>query len=186
MIGFIKGKVHTIGADYILLDHDGIGFRINFSRPERLKVDQEVMVYTYQNVREDEISLYGFLSLSEHDLFIKLISVKGLGPKIASSILARASVDDIYSAIATNDVDFMRRMPGVGPKMASQIILDLKGKLVDTVKIDEREDIIEAKEALKALGYKNSEFNAVLKEIAKKEKTADALIRETLKALAKK
>ncbi len=186
MIGFIKGKVHAIGPDQILLDHDGIGFRINFSRGERLKVDQEVTIYTYQNVREDEISLYGFLSLSEYDLFTKLITVKGLGPKIASGILAKASVDDILSAIATNDVDFIRKMPGIGAKTASQIILDLKGKLVDNSKVQESDELNEAREALKALGYKNNEFSNILKEVAKKEKSTDAMIKETLKLLAKK
>ena len=95
MIGFIKGRVHALGSDQILVDHDGIGFRINFNRPERLKIDEEVTIYTYQNVREDEISLFGFLSLREYELFVKLITVKGLGPKIASGILAKASFDDI-------------------------------------------------------------------------------------------
>ena len=186
MIGFIKGKVHALGTDYILLDHDGIGFRISFMYPERLHLGEEYTIYTYQNVREDEISLYGFLSLAEYDLFTKLISVKGLGPKIASNILARSSVDDLLEAIATNDIDFIKKMPGVGNKMASQIILDLKGKLVaeKTDKDDPR--LEEVREALKALGYKANEFANILKELAKKDLSRDQMIKEALKALALK
>ena len=129
MIGFVRGIVHAYGLDYVLIDVNGIGYRINFNHPESLTVGQEMTIYTYQNVREDEISLFGFLSLQEYDLFVKLISVKGLGPRTASSILGRASTDDVIKAIEDGDVDFMKRMPGVGNKTASQIILDLKGKL---------------------------------------------------------
>ncbi len=186
MIGFIKGKVHALGADHILLDHNGIGFRINFYSTQKLKVDDEVIIYTYQYVREDEISLFGFLSLKEYELFTKLITVKGLGPKIASGILARASVDDILEAIATNDVDFIKRLPGIGAKTASQIILDLKGKLVDEIRDFEDPKIADVKEALKALGYKNSEFNNIIKTVYKKELSVDEMIKQALILLAKK
>ena len=77
MIGFVRGIVHAFGLDYVLIDVNGIGYRIGFYHPEVLRVGKEMTIYTYQNVREDEISLYGFLSLQEYDLFTKLISVKG-------------------------------------------------------------------------------------------------------------
>ena len=99
MIGFVRGIVHAFSLDYVLIDVNGVGYRINFYHPEFLSLGKEVTIYTYQNVREDEISLYGFTSLEEYDLFIKLISVKGLGPKNASNILAKASVDKIVLAI---------------------------------------------------------------------------------------
>ena len=104
MIGFVRGKVHAYGMDYVLIDVNGIGYRINFYHPEALSIGKEMTIYTYQNVREDEISLFGFLSLAEYDLFIKLISVKGLGPKIASNILSRSSVESIVTAIETGDI----------------------------------------------------------------------------------
>ena len=179
MIGFLRGTVHHFGLDYVLLDVNGVGYRINFYHPESLSLNKEMTIYTYQNVREDEISLYGFLSLAEYDLFMKLISVKGLGPKIASNILATASVDAIVTAIEEGDVDFMRRMPGVGNKTASQIILDLKGKLVETQK-NEREDLKDVAEALKQMGYRSAEIKNVIKKLEKEEGSTDELLRKAL------
>ncbi len=184
MIGFVRGKVYALTADTVLIDHEGLGFRINFARPERLKVGDTVTIYTYQSVREDDISLFGFLSLEEYEIFTKLISVKGLGPKIASGALAMASVDDVTRAIEDGDVDFFKRLPGIGAKTASQIILDLKGKLAVKEAGDPR--FIEAGEALRALGYKNNEFTAILRELVKKDMTTDELIKECLQVLAKR
>ena len=184
MIGFVRGIVHVFGLDYVLIDVNGIGYRISFYHPEALKVGKEITIYTYQNVREDEISLYGFLSLQEYDLFVKLISVKGLGPKIASGILSAASVDSIVTAIETGDVDFMRRMPGVGKKTASQIILDLKGKLVETEIID-NEKLNDVNDALKQFGYRQAEIKPVLKKLENEDGSTDELIKKALAMLIK-
>lgn len=184
MIGFLRGTVHHFGLDYVLLDVNGVGYRINYYHPESLKLNQEITIYTYQNVREDEISLYGFLSLAEYDLFIKLISVKGLGPKIASNILSNSSVEAVVTAIETGDIDFMRRMPGIGSKTASQIILDLKGKLVEA-EVKVREDLKDVSEALKQLGYKPAEIKPVIKRLEKEEGSTDELIRKALAMLIK-
>ena len=185
MIGFVRGKVHAYGVDYVLIDVNGIGYRINFNHPESLSIGQEITIYTYQNVREDEISLFGFLSLEEHDLFVKLISVKGLGPRIASSILGRASVESVIKAIEEGDVEFMKRMPGVGNKTASQIILDLKGKLVETgdVEIDDR--LKDVQDALKQFGYKNQEIKPVMKALRNEKGSTDELVKKALKMFAK-
>lgn len=186
MIGFIRGKVHAFGMDYVLLDCNGVGYRINFFHPESLRLNEEMTIYTYQNVREDEISLFGFLSLAEYDLFIKLISVKGLGSKIASNILSKQSVANIINAIENNDADFMKRLPGVGAKTASQIILDLKGKLVETTTVNKddpkMQDVIEA---LKALGYKVNEINPVIKKIKDEDLSIDEYIKKALGLLLK-
>lgn len=186
MIGFVRGIVHAFGLDYVLIDVNGVGYRINFSHPEVLSVGKEMTIYTYQNVREDEISLFGFLSLQEYDLFIKLISVKGLGPRIASSILSRSSVESIISAIENGDVDFMKAMPGIGAKTASQIILDLKGKLVEVDQpLQENPGMNDVSDALKALGYKPSEIKPVIKRLANEEGSTDELIRKALAMLIK-
>ena len=185
MIGFVRGAVHAFSMDYVLIDVNGIGYRINFYHPEALSLNKEMTIYTYQNVREDEISLYGFLSLQEYDLFIKLISVKGLGPKIASNILSRASVDAIVAAIETGDIDFIRRMPGIGNKTASQIILDLKGKLVESETEGVSEALNDVSDALKQLGYKPSEIKPVMKKLANEKGSTDELIRKALAMLAK-
>ena len=185
MIGFVRGIVHTYGLDYVLIDVNGIGYRINFNHPESLTVGQEMTIYTYQNVREDEISLFGFLSLAEHDLFVKLISVKGLGPKIASSILGRASADSIIKAIEDGDVDFMKRMPGVGNKTASQIILDLKGKLIESQDdiVDDR--LKEVEDALKSFGYKAQEIKPVIRSLKNESGSIDELVKKALKKFVK-
>ena len=186
MIGFVRGKVHAFSLDYVLVDVNGVGYRINFYHPESLHKDEEVTIYTYQNVREDELSLYGFLSLQEYDLFCELISVKGLGPKIASNILSKASVETIISAIEEGDVGFMQRMPGIGKKTASQIILDLKGKLVETAEQPvDNSKLSDVSDALKAFGYKPAEIKPVLKKLEKEEGSTDELIKKALSMLLK-
>ena len=183
MIGFVRGKVHAFSKNYVLIDVNGIGYRINFNHPDKLKINEEITIYTYQNVREDEISLFGFLSLEEYDLFVKLISVKGLGPKIASSILGRSSVETIVKAIEDEDVNFMRNMPGVGNKTASQIILDLKGKLAEGDEDDDRfDDVIDA---LKKLGYKPQEIKPIIKQISKENLAEEEYIKKALQLLKK-
>ena len=185
MIGFVRGLVHAYGVDYVLIDVNGIGYRINFNHPEALTVGKEMTIYTYQNVREDEISLFGFLTLAEHDLFVKLISVKGLGPRIASNILGRASTDDVIRAIEDGDVEFMKRMPGVGNKTASQIILDLKGKLVDTDGDIADDKLKEVADALKQFGYKNQEIKPVIKSLKNEKGSTDELVKKALKKFIK-
>ena len=185
MIGFIRGIVYAYGIDYVLIDVNGIGYRINFNHPESLTIGKEMTIYTYQNVREDEISLFGFLSLQEYDLFVKLISVKGLGPRIASSILGRASTESIIKAIEDGDVEFMKRMPGVGNKTASQIILDLKGKLVESEDevVDNR--LKDVQEALKTFGYKPQEIKPVIKSLKNEAGSTDELVKKALKKFVK-
>lgn len=185
MIGFIRGIVHNFGLNYCLIDVNGVGYRIAFHHPEALSVGKEILIYTYQNVREDEISLFGFLTLEEHDLFVKLISVKGLGPKIASNILAASSTERIIEAIENGDIDFMKRMPGVGNKTASQIILDLKGKLVESKGNEVNEKYHDVAEALKQLGYKTSEINPVLKKLENEDLKEEEIMRKALGMLVK-
>ncbi len=186
MIGFLRGKVHLFGLDYVLLDVNNVGYRINFYHPESLKIGDEVLIYTYENIREDEQSLFGFLSYDEYELFIKLISVKGLGPKTASGMLAKAKVDKIVEAIENSDVAFIKSMPGIGGKTASQIILDLKGKLVsgseETIKNEKLDDAVLA---LKTLGYKPAELKNVIRELSKEDLSTDMYVKRALTMLAK-
>ncbi|MBQ2584596.1 MAG: Holliday junction branch migration protein RuvA, partial [Erysipelotrichaceae bacterium] len=122
----------------------------------------------------------------EYDLFIKLISVKGLGPKIASNILSRASVDAIITAVETGDIDFIRHMPGIGNKTASQIILDLKGKLVESSnETNNSEELNDVSLALKQFGYKPAEIKPVMKKLAKEHGSTDELIKKALSMLMK-
>ena len=81
MIAFIKGNVYAYGIDWVIIDNNGVGYKINFTKPDKLSLNKEILIYTYQHVREDDISLYGFLTLEEHDFFLKLINLR-IGPNL--------------------------------------------------------------------------------------------------------
>ncbi|MEA5026448.1 Holliday junction ATP-dependent DNA helicase RuvA [bioreactor metagenome] len=169
MIAFIIGKVFSYGIDNVILENNGIGYRINFTHPEVLSLHKEIMIYTYQHVREDEISLFGFVSMEEYELFLKLIGVKGLGPKTALNILGVIRSPELIKIIENNDIDALKRLPGIGAKTASQIILDLRGKLVrpDDNTVDIPDAVNDALSGLRSLGYKSSELQSLTKELLK-------------------
>ncbi len=187
MIAFIRGTVYSFGADYVIVDNNGIGYYINFMHPEVLSLGQSVTIFTYQHFREDATVLYGFVDQEEHDLFTKLISVKGLGPKTALTMLGAADYHAIIQAIEKGDVAFLKKMPSIGAKTAQQIILDLKGKLVE----DEKQETAKTNEAveeavlgLKSLGYKSYEINTILGELSKMDlPSSDEYLKAGLKLL---
>jgi len=185
MIGFIKGIIHAYKENFVLIDVNGIGYRINFYHPEALSIGKEIIIYTYQHVREDEISLYGFLSLEEYDIFMKLISVKGLGPKIASNILGVATPNRLIEAIENDDIDFIKKMPGVGNKTASQVILDLKGKLIEVNKTIDDPNSKDVLDALKAMGYKASEVKPIIDKLKSENLSVDEYLKKALSMLAR-
>ena len=113
MIGFIKGRVDTIGSNYAFVETQGVGYRIymNTSDLGRMVLDDKVKVYTYLAVREDALTLYGFLSQEAYGLFTKLITVSGIGPKVAQGILSASKVDDFLLAIKNRDVKFLTKRP---------------------------------------------------------------------------
>lgn len=190
MIAFIKGMIHSYSKDSLIIENNGIGYRVYVSNPQMVKLNSEVILYTYQHVREDAIMLFGFASMEEHDLFMRLISVKGVGPKTALAMLAVSSAKEMIAAIENNDVKYMKSLPGIGAKTASQIVLDLKGKLVEEemdIKVEENLNVKDAIEALKALGYKSGELQGISKELALQEgKSVDQYIRLALGILAKR
>lgn len=190
MIAFIRGIVHSCSKDAVLIDHQGIGYRIYVANPQAFALQSEVTVYTYQHIREDAITLFGFASMEEHDLFLRLISVKGVGPKTALGMLAVCPAQNMIFAIEHNDVKTLKGLPGIGAKTASQIVLDLKGKLVEAASEEtggSNQELEEAMEALQALGYKSAELSGIRRQLAQQEgKSSDQYIRLALAALAKK
>ncbi len=188
MIAFVKGIVFAYGIDWVILDNNGIGYKINFSHPNELTLNKEKLIYTYQHVREDDISLFGFLSLEEHDFFLKLINVKGVGPKSAMNILSKADYKKIISSIESKDINFLKTMPGVGAKTASQIILDLKGKLIsESNEKSLNNELNDAIEALKNLGYKQGEINSITNTLLEDPNlNSDEYLKLGLKLLMKK
>lgn len=183
MIASVKGICILIREDWVIVDVQGIGYRIHFSKPEILKLNQEVFFYTYHNIREDDQSLYGFLTYDNYELFERLLSVKGIGPRIANGMFVNAKAQDIILAIESNQIDYLKRMPGIGAKTAQQIILDLKGKLVSDAN-DKRNDsiaIIETLEALKTFGYKSNEVAFLHKALfAHKDESSEQLLKRAL------
>lgn len=183
MYGYIKGIVTEIESNYIILENNGIGYLIYTSNPYSFDINNEYKIYIYQNVKEDEISLYGFKTKEEKNLFLKLIDVKGVGPKMALPIIAACSIDGIIDAIERENILYLKKFPKIGDKVARQIILDLKGKLV-TSKNETTVKNEELVEALQALGYKNQEINKVVPKIRTDIKVEEQ-IKEALKLFLK-
>jgi len=188
MYGYIKGKVTKISPKYIICDNNGIGYLIIVGNPYNFNLNEEYTIYTYQSVREDAIELYGFTKEDEKDLFLKLISVSGIGPKSALSILAAGSVKEIVNAIESRNDAYLRKFPGIGQKASQQIILDLKGKVQFS---DEADGIVKSsskltdvEDALIALGYSKKEITKI---VSKLDATKDVgvLVKEALKQLVK-
>lgn len=185
MYTYIKGKIVDQESNYIVLDNQGIGYLIYTANPYSFELDKEYLIYLYQYVREDEISLYGFKTKEEKNLFLNLISVKGLGCKMALPILATGSISGIIDAIERENILYLKKFPKIGEKVARQIILDLKGKLVSTeIENTHDETDEELVEALKALGYKPLDIKKVLPSIHKETKLEEQ-IKEALRLLLK-
>lgn len=163
MLDFIEGNVEYIESDHVVISNNGIGFKVYMGSPYSLKENDKVKIYLYNQIKEDDYSLYGFKTKEERELFLRLINVKGLGPKIAMPILAGGSIDGVKDAIERENVLYLTKFPKVGDKLARQIILDLKGKLVSK----EEKNVVndEVTEALEALGYKKADINKVMKDV---------------------
>ena len=164
MYAYIKGFVKEIESNYIVLDNNGIGYLIYTPNPYSFNVDEEYTVYIYQNVKEDELTLYGFKLKEEKDLFLKLIEVKGLGCKMALPIIATGSINGIIDAIERENILYLKKFPKIGDKVAKQIILDLKGKLNTNgvVTTSNNDELIEV---LKGLGYKLTDILKVVRQV---------------------
>lgn len=190
MISYIKGFVTRIDLDSIVVENNGIGFHIFFSQQHKVNLDQEVTIYTYLNVREDEMALFGFFTVDDLNLFTKLISVRGIGPRMALNIFIKSDSHRIITAIEDGSVDYLKTLPGIGPKTASQMILDLKGKLIEvsTNKKGHSNEILEALSGLKSLGYKQSELNKIENQLIKEadNKSVSEIIKIALTLLQKR
>lgn len=184
MFAYIDGIVKEVESNYIVLDNNGIGYQIYTPNPYSFNIDEKYKVYLFQLIKEDENSLYGFKSKEEKDLFLKLIEVKGLGCKMALPMLATGSTAGIIDAIERENILYLKKFPKIGDKVARQIILDLKGKLVSGEKVVSNKDFTELTEALKSLGYKTSDINKILPSI-KADEDVENQIKDALRLLLK-
>ena len=185
MYSYIIGNVSEISSNSIVLECCKIGYLIYVPNPFSYKIGEEYKVYIYNKIGEDEYTLYGFKNKDEYELFLRLISVKGLGAKLALPILATGSIAGIVDAIDRENILYLTKFPKIGDKLARQIILDLKGKInievSEELVNDETEDLIDT---LTALGYKSSEIKKVVGNVDKSLSLEDQ-VKESLKLLLK-
>ena len=186
MINYIKGIITIIESNYIVIENNNIGYCVFVGNPYSFEIGTEVTIYIYNHIREDEYSLYGFKSLEEKELFLKLINVKGLGPKMTLPILATGSVAGVVDAIERENILYLKKFPKIGDKVAKQIILDLKGKLgvIATGEVVDSNSYEELIEVLKGLGYKEKEFKSVINKVDINLSIEDQ-VKEALKLLLK-
>jgi len=184
MYAYLNGEVTEQYPTHVVLECYGIGYLIKTPNPYVFELNKKHRIYTYQHVREDVIALYGFLKKEERELFLKLISVKGIGPKGALAILATGSVSGIISAIESGNSEYLRKFPGIGPKASQQIVLDLKGKFED---IDHlvNNNLQDVRDVLLSLGYNSKEVNKVLRNILFEDCTLDEMIKQALQMMLK-
>lgn len=189
MIMTLTGKIDYTGLGFVILDIDGIGYKVflNLETLAKIKKGQKQKFYVHQYIRESQLDLYGFLSFEELELFESLVSVSGIGPKAGQAILARAKPGEIKSAIINEDPDLFTAVSGVGKKIATRIILELKGKISsdDLSIITTSGDFPEIIEALKNLGYKAMEVKKVLSKMPKNLKLPEEKIKWALQQLSR-
>ena len=197
MIAYLKGKLVIKSVDYIVIDVQGIGYKVYMSKTaiDKLEEEKEIKVYTYLKVREDDISLFGFNSLEELHMFELLISVGGIGAKSAIAILSNITPSKFALAVITSDVNTLKKLQGIGPKTAQRIILELKDKIKteeaienqeNTIKQEEQiqEDMEELIQALQVLGYNKKDIEKAFMKLDKKDLSTEDLIRKGLTILA--
>ncbi len=179
MIGRLHGVILDIQAPFFILEVNGIGFNIEapISLFEKLKIKQEISLFIKTRIKDDEILLYGFLTSEDLKLFIDLTSVTGVGPKSALNILGRFSAHEIKRAIEAEDVELISSVPKVGKKIASKIILELKGKLTFT---ESSSNIQQAMNALCSLGLTRNEAQEKVRGL-NSNSPVEELIKEALK-----
>lgn len=209
MLAYIKGTLEMKMTDYVVIDVGGLGYKIYMSSlaMEKLgNIGEEVKVYTYYRVREDDVSIYGFNSNEELRIFELLLSVSGVGAKTALAMLAVCTPSEFVLAIVSEDINVLTSIPGIGPKSAKRIILELKDKIKKEEQIQELTNasntinvktkmqqaienegkITEAIAALQVLGYNKREIEKAFETIANKEEmTTEDLIKKGLTILSK-
>lgn len=196
MISYIKGTVEDIEDDKLIVECNGIGYNIFTPYGLNAVLHDDIKIYTYLNVREDAMQLYGFASKRDLNLFKLLIGVNGIGPKGALGILSSISCDELQLAIMAEDSAAIAKAPGIGPKTAKKLIIELKDKLksedvfaseiADNISSKVNDNQSEAVEALASLGYSPSDSLKAVKaaiQLAGKESTTEELLKLALRQM---
>lgn len=200
MFSYIKGSLEVKTTGYVVIDINGLGYKIFMSDTaiEKLgEIGEIVKVHTYVKVREDDISIYGFNTNEELRMFELLLSVSGIGAKSAITILSNITPSSFALSVITNNVNELKKLPGIGPKSAQRIVLELKDKLKTEESIDkdsnieitqalkENSKVSEAVSALQVLGYSQREIEESLKNVDKDSLSVEDIIRKGLYFLSK-
>lgn len=201
MFAYIKGILEEKSTNYVVIDVGGIGYKIfmsNISINEIGDLGNKVKVHTHYYVREDNISLYGFLTHEELKMFELLLSVSGIGAKSAIAMLSNITPAGFACAIISNNVALLKKIPGIGPKTAQRIILELQDKLKSEQEIAKQEEqteittintasenVEEAMQALQILGYNRKEIDKAFEKIANTDVSVEELIKKGLSILAR-
>ena len=201
MFAFIKGSLEVKTTGYIVIETNGVGYKIFMSESaiEKLgEIGSIVKVHTYVRVRADDISIYGFNTNEELRMFELLLSVSGIGAKSAITILSNISPSSFALAVITNDVNALKKLPGVGPKSAQRVILELKDKIKTEEAISKENTTVEIKEAiieddkvqeavsaLQVLGYSKKEIEVAMEKLDTSSLSVEDIIRQGLNNLAR-
>lgn len=197
MISYIKGILEDMSQGMVVVDNHGIGYQMMVPmRGESFpKIGQEIKIYTHMHVREDDVSLFGFLSKEEKEAFELLIGVNGIGPKVGLSVLSTLSVYELKMAVISEDVKTISKTPGLGPKGAKKLILELKDKLsfeeleedgvgaeIFDTSADSSDSVMITIEGLVSLGYSKSEAAIAVNKVEDaKDLTPEELLKKALK-----
>ena len=201
MLAYIKGSLEIKTSDYVVIDVGGLGYKVNMSKRalERVgNIGETIKVYTYYRVREDDISIFGFNTNEELRMFELLLSVSGVGAKVALTILSNIEIAEFALAVITEDVTKIVKIPGIGKKSAQRIILELKDKLKEQqlAESEEQEEVKEIKQeknteaveeaisALQILGYGKKEIEKAFEKLANKNVSVEELIKKGLTILS--
>jgi len=193
MISYLRGKIKLARFGLVIIDVNGVGYKVcvppQIGLPENIvDTQKECELFIHHHIKEDASDLYGFLTFQELELFEKLLSVNGVGPKAAMTIISMASTEKIIEAITIEDSNFFQSASGIGKKVAIKIILDLKSKISNlkysgNINGGQHEDIYDG---LETLGYKKVEIDKIINKLPKELKTSEDKIRWMLKNLSKK
>lgn len=192
MIGYLSGTVKAVHKNYLIIAVDGVGYRV-FVTPGLLlstEAGKPISVFTHTYVREDQLTLYGFSSIAELDLFELLIGVSGVGPKGALSVLSSDDLNNIKTGILSEDITIFTKVSGIGKKTGERLILELKDKIAedDSDLVGRSSSLGEAEEVmdvLLALGYSRTEARKAIAAIPKGLSEQEDQVREALRSLAK-
>ena len=182
MLSSIRGKVIEISFRSLIIENQGLGYEVLVADPKSYHLNQDVFLYLYHHIHEDNQFLVGLTSKEERSGFRLLQNVNGIGPKTALNILSKISYSQLLTAISNNNIELIEALPGISSHMASQIFLDLK----EHIARNSKNNVVqykEVKEGLKALGYKSKEIDKVLPGIYVASGTTEQVIAEALRRL---